>query len=552
MSHVSAMSSLSLNQTISSATSSGSTERKLPPPFEQAKLPPLPPSRREREASMAKESEETRAASTAKMVKAPLLPKRSMPAIPQADNARPSLPPRLPSRPGRSPGLNGAEQPARAPALPTRRLPPPPAKFIRTIPEVSGGNAGGTPADPSNAVPPPVPVASRPSAAQIDAVAAKGTAEQGPDCLICRDFSGPDGVAAQYPSSVVDRHDPIGHLAHVLCSPFSSLTDKARAIFTWLHHNIDYDVQGFFGGCIQRGTASDTIFSGRAVCEGYARVYEAIAKRAGLECIVVGGHGKGYGFNPVHEGQPPPPRNATGHAWNAVRIDGGKWKLLDSCWGAGHLSGQTYKRKFNPHQFTDSNEIFGMKHFPEDSRYFFREDGRIPTWEEYVLGPTRGERAGWCGNVAEEGISEWNSSPSEKKIPVYSGEVVRFQFAKLCEHWTAERNGKGKPKLLVILIHGVDGRKDDYVPLDCDGFWWWCDIPARYVYICQGPIPPTFPPPPSRDRYPTYVLFADMMEFKEPWKAWGQVADDCHEHFGGPRCKRNHQGRVPVEKGQLR
>lgn len=471
-SHVSAMSSLSLNQ------APGSTVRKLPPPLEQANLPPLPPSRREREGSMAIESEGARTASTAKIVKAPLLPKRSMPAQPQTDNARPSLPPRLPSRPARPPGLNGAEEPA--PALPTRRLPPPPAKFIRTIPEVSGYNAGGTPADPSNAVPPPIPVASRPSASQIDAVASKS--QQAASCLICRDFSGPDSVAAQYPSSVIDRHDPIGYLAHVLCSPFSSPTDKARAVFTWLHHNIDYDAEGFFTGHMARGTASDTIFSGRAVCEGYARVYEAIVKRAGLECIVVGGHGKGYGFAPVKDGQPPPPRNASGHAWNAVRIDGGKWKLLDSCWGAGHLSGDAYKRSFSAQHFTNSNEMFGMSHFPEDSRYFFREDGRIPTWEEYVLGPTRGERAGWSSNAIDEGICEWNSSPAEKHIPVYSGEMVRFQFAKLCEHWTSERNGKGKPKPLVMLIHGTRGKDNDYVPLECDGYWWWCDIPARYVF----------------------------------------------------------------------
>jgi hypothetical protein len=126
--------------------------------------------------------------------------------------------------------------------------------------------------------------------------------------------------------------------------------------------------------------------------------------------------------------------------------------------------------------------MFGMSHFPEDSRYFFREDGRIPTWEEYVLGPTRGERAGWCSNAIDEGICEWNSSPAEKKIPVYSEEVVRFQFAKLCEHWTSERNGKGKPKLLAMLIHGVAGKENEYVPLECDGFWWWCDIPSRYVF----------------------------------------------------------------------
>lgn len=467
--------------TLSSTTSRGSVDgRKLPPPLEQASLPPLPPSRREREAAQAREAEDSKAATAAKIVQAPLLPKRSMPALParSAESDRPSLPPRLPSRPARSPGIQEAEEPA--PALPQRRLPPPPAKFIRTIPEVSGDTASGTPADASSAAP-PVPVASRPSLAQIDAAASRNTAQPTPSCLICRDFSGPDGVAAQHPSSIVDRRDPMGYLAHNLCGPFSSPTDKARAIFTWCHHNIDYDVQGFFAGCPARGTASDTIFSGKAVCEGYARVFEAIAKRAGLECIVVGGHGKGFGFTPVADGQPPPPRNPTGHAWNAVRIDGGAWKLVDPCWGAGHLDGRAYKRQFSPQQFTMRNDLFGWRHFPQDSRHLYREDGRVLSWEEYVMGPTGGERPQWFGNTVEEGICEWNSSPAQKKIPVGSGETVRFQFAKLCEHWTAERNGRGKPRLLLMNIHGVGGNNDDQVPLDSDGFWRWCDIPARFV-----------------------------------------------------------------------
>lgn len=251
-SHASCISALSLNQTTSHRGNDG---RKLPPPLEEASLPPLPPTRREREAAIAKENEDSRAASTARMAKPPLLPKRSMPALPQAASARPSLPPRLPSRPARSPGLNGAD--ASPPAQPTRRLPPPPDKFVRTIPEVSGDTSGGTPADPSTDVPPPIPIASRPSAAQIDAATANSSAQQAASCLVCRDFSGPDSVAAQYPSSVVDRRDPVGYLASVLCGPFPSPTDKARAIFTWCHHNIAYvcaPASRFFFPCIAGST----------------------------------------------------------------------------------------------------------------------------------------------------------------------------------------------------------------------------------------------------------------------------------------------------------
>lgn len=76
---------------------------------------------------------------------------------------------------------------------------------------------------------------------------------------------------------------------------------------------------------------------------------------------MVGGHGKGYGFSPLKEGERPPPRKASGHAWNAVKIDNGYWKLLDACWGAGSVSGQSYSQHFSPQQFTASNEMFGYE-----------------------------------------------------------------------------------------------------------------------------------------------------------------------------------------------
>jgi hypothetical protein len=49
--------------------------------------------------------------------------------------------------------------------------------------------------------------------------------------MICRDFSVPDNVAAQYPRSS-NPSLSIEYLSRVLCGPFSSPTDKARAIFT--------------------------------------------------------------------------------------------------------------------------------------------------------------------------------------------------------------------------------------------------------------------------------------------------------------------------------
>lgn len=351
-------------------------------------------------------------------------------------------------------------------------------------------------------------MASRPSRAQIDAVVRGGGRSRTPaasapgfyprkgddeECMICRDFSGPDDVAARYPLERLPRQGTVDYLARHLCDPFPSQTDKARAIFTWCHHNIAYDVDGFFGGCIPRGQSiSERIFSGKAVCEGYAKIYEAIAQAAGLEVLVVTGHGKGYGFSLVKPGQPVPPPNPTGHAWNAVRIDGGEWKLLDACWGAGNVSkdrAERYEKRFTPVMFTMSNEEFGERHFPQDRNCFFRADGRVLTWAEYVVEKSAEPPVTLYSNELDQGIGPDSVEPSRLRIHVNDAgrgsgspdDMVHFRFGRSCPHWKLETHGRGlRPYQMVIQIKngGADGRSDEMVEMRYDSpMRWWADIP---------------------------------------------------------------------------
>lgn len=336
-------------------------------------------------------------------------------------------------------------------------------------------------ADSANIAVPSINISSKPSLAQIRAIQSRPTTTNPPasGCLLCRDFSQPDRIASQYPRQSLPPGDMTAYLADVLCGPFTSLTDKARAIFTLAHHNIAYDVAAFFGNNVKYVDPKDTITTGLAVCGGYAGLYAEIALKAGLECVMVTGHGKGYGYTPLKPGDRIPPCKPSGHAWNAVRIDGGEWKLLDACWGAGNVGNQVYNKAFKPSYFTMSNDEFGLKHFPENDAYFFRSDGRVQTWEQYMIGPIGAEPLRLYGTVEEHGLSQTSFSPPQKHIPVNSGETVRFQFSKVCEHWDHERNGSGKPYCMVLQINGVDGRKKDFVPFENNEFWWWVDVRAK-------------------------------------------------------------------------
>ncbi|KAG9258031.1 uncharacterized protein F5Z01DRAFT_314489 [Emericellopsis atlantica] len=484
-----------------SVASRGSDGRRMAPVYDQASLPPLPPSRRESELAPQPvrpglAPRKSSSSLSAAMARTGLTGKKSASSLKTAAAAqpgpKPGLPPRLPSRSATQASLtNGKEDHASAePAQPA----PPPRKNI-----VMGFGSGKSsrasvqqqktdeppPApETANDEPPPIPTASRPTASQIDAANERmlsgGNVDE--DCWVCRDWSGPDNLASKFPRESLPRQDPVGYLARNLCDPFPSYTDKARAIFTWFHYNIYYDTYAFFNKCVKEQTADSTILTGKAVCAGYAETYKAIANRAGLECIVVGGHGKGYGYSALKPGERPPPAKPDGHAWNAVRIDGGRWKLLDACWGAGHLDGSTneYKQVFSPKHFIASNDVFSESHFPKDSRYQFRDDGRVQSWEEYYIGRSAdGEPPVLYTTGHDEGILESSILPRCRQIPVQSDAVIRFQWSKLCRHWRSETHGKGKPPLWLLSIHGVDGRKDDMVPVQTDGYWHWVDVKAR-------------------------------------------------------------------------
>jgi transglutaminase-like putative cysteine protease len=347
----SGISTLSLGSTRTGASNgTGTVYQVRAPAYDPSKLPPLPP----------KKAEEKSATRNAMKSKRDYVPSQSLPPnlskTPEMPS-RPSLPvrqsiiqdrsPERPPLPGRSTtnGVSNLRTNGVSNSRTYRVVAPPPRTSVLELgfnnktteaPPVPQNRPTTIAPDTTAGTPPPIPLSSRPN---LDAILAfKPKPGAGGSCLICRDFSGPDQHAARYPRTQLPSSD-VGWLAHQLCSPFRSATDKARAIFMWLHHNVDYDVHSFFNGTISPSTPEKTITSGLAVCEGYAGLFAALALKAGLQALVCSGDGKGFGHEPLKPGQPMPAFQSN-HAWNAVCIDNGEWKLIDPCWGAGHIGCQ--------------------------------------------------------------------------------------------------------------------------------------------------------------------------------------------------------------------
>lgn len=501
-------SSVATAQSGLSRTSTATADRMKAPAYDPAALPALPPKRTEEEKNAAFTKYNDR-----NSAKRSLKPTKSSPTIPQRPiGATPPLPSRpdtrTPSLPSQSDGVPSpppreretAPPPSRRSALSmgfgnsanTFANEPPPLPNSRpgSVPQVHGEEH--VPQVHGGEQPPPVPTASRPDLAALQASKPKlngASAAPAPpvsgssgSCLLCRDYSAPDSHAARFPRQSLPSND-IGWLAQQLTAPFPSPTDKARAIFTWLHHNVAYDTVSFFNNNVRPATPQSTLQSGLAVCEGYAGLFAALAMKVGLEAQVISGHGKGYGYAALKPGDSIPPYSA-GHAWNVVKIDGGQWKLIDCCWGAGVVNGKNrpYEKRFAPERFTQSNDEFGLDHYPGDSTKQFRSDGRVVSWPDYITGNKNGCGADFfAGFVAEEGMDKTTFKPTSGKIYLSQqpGPTVRFSFQKVCPHWDPVRCGKGPYHLYILHLEALDGTQRNHIPFETNGDVWWCDVPIQ-------------------------------------------------------------------------
>jgi hypothetical protein len=175
-------------------------------------------------------------------------------------------------------------------------------------------------------------------------------------------LAGLDPLARHALQAPAEAEKTVDSLAEYLVQPAKTEHDKARVIFRWIADRIAYNAEGFFAGKPGDNSPEAVLKNRVAVCQGYADLFGELAKRAGLEVVVISGVSKGRDGPRTEKNEP------VSHAWNAVKIEG-RWQLLDSTWGAGGLNGKEFKKRYNEYYFLTPSEQLVLTHFPTDSKW---------------------------------------------------------------------------------------------------------------------------------------------------------------------------------------
>jgi hypothetical protein len=164
-----------------------------------------------------------------------------------------------------------------------------------------------------------------------------------------------DRHALAAPSEVEQTVDT---LAKYLAKPAQNDLEKVRAIFCWITDRIAYDDNDPTG---TRGdnTPQGVLKARKGICGGFGKLFEALAKKIGLEAAHITGHDN---FSGVKEP----------HSWNAVKIDG-TWNLVDATAGAGVTLNKKFLKAREEFYFMPAPEQLLFSHFPKDAKWQFRQ-----------------------------------------------------------------------------------------------------------------------------------------------------------------------------------
>lgn len=202
-----------------------------------------------------------------------------------------------------------------------------------------------------------------------------------------QDLQRVDATILMYPKTF----DKPEELSKFIVRDFFTEEEKVRAIYSWIIQNISYDPEEFkqfdfsYKKIAERNEKEAatrekiikrTLQKGKAVCEGYAMLFEKLCMLLGIENYLVRGDIKSN-FDDIGR-----PFQKT-HLWNVAFIDG-QPHLFDPTWGAGKYKGKFIKEPDYFYYKTPAEKLIAT-HYPDMAEDAFLKE--IPSREAFSNSP---------------------------------------------------------------------------------------------------------------------------------------------------------------------
>jgi hypothetical protein len=142
-----------------------------------------------------------------------------------------------------------------------------------------------------------------------------------------------------------------------LVKDLESDESKLRAFYSWIAHNIHYDVSEWQKQDKNpvKQEPTQVLKSRKAICHGYAALFMEFCTRSGIPCYMASGYNRlDNRFD------------NSGHTWNMVYINE-QWRPVDVTWGAGGIDPRgKYVKEFEDKYFLAEPLEFLQDHYPFD------------------------------------------------------------------------------------------------------------------------------------------------------------------------------------------
>ena len=159
----------------------------------------------------------------------------------------------------------------------------------------------------------------------------------------------------------------MGTISNIVTKPFADKEEKARAIYSWIANNIQYDVKMAKAGNISKNTPTEVLQYRKAVGIGFASLFQDMCSSADIRCLTSDGYLKSsaeqIGESDVE----------INHSWAVVQLGKSpeEWYYVDPALASGTTDAamKIFTPAYTNAYFFPDRKTFNWQHFPDNEAW---------------------------------------------------------------------------------------------------------------------------------------------------------------------------------------